>query len=54
MEFFHKAINCYVAYVDVLAKTKVRQVFNKEVHFELFRENQKLPFKDLCEGLRAA
>jgi hypothetical protein len=54
MELFHKAINCYVSYVDVIAKTKVRQVFNKEVHFELFRENQKPPFKDLCGGLRTA
>jgi len=38
----------------VIARTKVHQVFDTEVHFELFREDQKLPFEDLCEGLRAA
>jgi hypothetical protein len=38
----------------MIAKIKVQQVFNKEVHFELFRENQKAPVKDLCGGLRTA
>jgi hypothetical protein len=39
-------------YADVIAKTKIHDVFDREVHFELFREDQKPPFEDLCEGLR--
>ena len=38
---------------DVIAQTKIHQVFDREVHFELFREDQKPPFNDLCEGLRS-
>ncbi len=51
MERFHQALDCYVTYVDVIAETKVHQVFDREVHFEVFREDHKPPLKDLCEGL---
>jgi hypothetical protein len=54
MERFHKALDCYVTYADVIAQTKIHQVFDKDVHFELFREDQKPPFDDLFEGLRSA
>jgi hypothetical protein len=54
MERFHKALDFYVTYADVIAQTKIHQVFDREVHFELFREDQKPPFKDLFEGLTAA
>jgi len=52
MERFHKALDCYVTYADVIARTKVHQVFDRQVHFELFREDHKPPLEDICEGLR--
>ena len=51
MEQFHKALDCYVTYADVIAQTNIHQVFDRDVYFELFREDQKPPLKDLCEGL---
>ena len=51
MERFHSALDCYVTYADVIAQTKIHEVFDKEVQFELFREDHKPPLKDLCEGL---
>ena len=52
MERFHKALDCYVTYADVIAATKVHEVFGKDVHFEIFREDHKPPLKDLFDGLR--
>jgi hypothetical protein len=54
MERFHKALDCYVTYADVIAATKIHDVFGKDVHFEIFREDHKPPLNDLCEGLRPA
>ena len=54
MDGFHKALDCYVTYADVIAQTNIHQVFDTEVHFEFFREDHKPPVKDLCEGLNAA
>src|SRR5687767_8178294 len=54
MERFHKALDCYVTYAEIIARTKIHQVFDKDVHFELFREDRKPPLGDLCEGLRTA
>jgi LmbE family N-acetylglucosaminyl deacetylase len=51
MEQFHRALNCYVTYADVIAQTKVHQIFDQEVHFELYREDRKPPLEDLCDGL---
>jgi N-acetylglucosamine malate deacetylase 2 len=51
MEQFHKALDCYITYADVIAQTKIHQVFDREVQFELFREDHKPPLRDLCEGL---
>jgi hypothetical protein len=53
MEQFHKALDCYVTYADAIAQTKIHEVFDREVHFELFREDHKPPFEDLCEALKA-
>jgi LmbE family N-acetylglucosaminyl deacetylase len=53
MERFHKALDCYVTYAEVIAETKIHDVFDREVHFELFREDHKPPFEDLCEALKA-
>ena len=52
MERFHKALDCYKTYADVIARTKIHEVFDRKVHFELFREDHKPPLKDLCEGLK--
>lgn len=51
MERFHNALDCYVTYADVIARTRVHEVFDRDVHFELFREDHKPPLTDLCEGL---
>jgi LmbE family N-acetylglucosaminyl deacetylase len=51
MDQFHKALDCYVTYADVIARTKIHQVFDREVHFEIFREDHKPPLEDVCEGL---
>ena len=52
MERFHKALDCYVTYADVIAATKIHDVFGKDVHFEIFREDHKPPLKDLFDGLQ--
>jgi N-acetylglucosamine malate deacetylase 2 len=54
MERFHQALDCYVTYAEVIAQTKIHQVFDQQVHFELFREDHKPPLDDLCAGLRTA
>jgi LmbE family N-acetylglucosaminyl deacetylase len=33
MEKFHKALDCYVTYADVIAQTKIHDVFDRQVHF---------------------
>lgn len=52
MERFHKALGCYVPYADVIAKTKIHDVFGKDVYFEIFREDYKPPLSDLFDGLQ--
>ena len=52
MERFHKALDCYVTYADVIAATKIHEVFGKDVHFEIFREDHKPPLRDLFDGLQ--
>ena len=52
MERFHKALDCYVTYADVIAATKIHEVFGNDVHFEIFREDHKPPLRDLFEGLQ--
>jgi LmbE family N-acetylglucosaminyl deacetylase len=51
MSRFHKALDCYATYADVIARTKVHQIFDRRVHFELFREDVKPPLADLADGL---
>jgi LmbE family N-acetylglucosaminyl deacetylase len=51
MERFHKALDCYVTYADVITQTGIHQVFDRDVYFEIFREHHEPPLKDLCEGL---
>jgi N-acetylglucosamine malate deacetylase 2 len=51
MDRFHRALDCYVTYADVIAATGIHDVFGHDVHFEIFREDHKPPLKDLFEGL---
>ena len=51
MERFHRALDCYVTYADIIAATKIHNVFGKDVHFEIYREDHKPPLTGLCEGL---
>ena len=51
MDRFHKALDCYVTYADVIAKTNIHQVFDRNAHFEIYREDHKPPLTNLCEGL---
>jgi len=51
MDRFHRALDCYVTYADVIAKTNVHGLFDREAHFEFYREDRKPPVTDLCEGL---
>jgi N-acetylglucosamine malate deacetylase 2 len=52
MERFHRALDCYVSYADVIASTGIHDVFGKDVYFEIFREDYSPPLKDLFEGLK--
>jgi N-acetylglucosamine malate deacetylase 2 len=52
MERFHRALDCYVTYADVIASTGIHNVFGKDVHFEIFREDHTPPLTDLFDGLR--
>jgi len=51
MERFHNALDCYVTYAEVIARTNIHHVFDRNVYFELFREDHKPPLADLCAGL---
>lgn len=51
MKLYHDALDCYVTYADVIAATKIHDVFGKDVYFEIFREDHKPPLTDLCAGL---
>lgn len=48
---FHKALDCYVTYADVIAATRIHDVFRKDVQFEIYREDHKPPLGDLFQGL---
>lgn len=52
MERFHKALDSYVTYAEVIAQTRIHEVFDKDVYFELFREDHKPPLTDLCDALK--
>lgn len=54
MTLYHKALDCYVTYAEIIAQTKIHDVFGDEVHFEIYREDHKPPLEDLCAGLNAS
>jgi len=41
-----------VTYADVIAATKIHEVFGTNVHFKIVREDHKPPLKDLFEGVQ--
>ena len=53
MQRFHQALDCYITFGQVIAETKVHEVFGKDIYFEIFREDHKPPLADLFDGLRA-
>lgn len=52
MKKYHDALDCYTTYAEVIAKTGIHDVFRKDVHFEIFREDCKPPLPDLFTGLK--
>jgi Uncharacterized proteins, LmbE homologs len=54
MKQFHRALDCYVTYADVIGQTRIHEIFDRNVHFELFREDHKPPLTDLCEVLKTS
>jgi N-acetylglucosamine malate deacetylase 2 len=52
MALWHKALDCYVTYRDVITESGVHQAFGRDVQFEIFREDHKPTLCDLCDGLR--
>lgn len=51
MARFHAALDCYVTYAEIIAETKIHEVFGKDVYFEIYREDHKPPLTDLVDGL---
>jgi LmbE family N-acetylglucosaminyl deacetylase len=52
MDRFHRALDCYVTYAEVIARTKTHDAFDTTVCFELYREDHKPPLGDLCAALK--
>jgi LmbE family N-acetylglucosaminyl deacetylase len=51
MRKYHEALDCYVTYAEVIARTNIHEYFREDVYFEIFREDHKPPLSDLCAGL---
>jgi hypothetical protein len=51
MALWHKALDCYVTYRDVITESGVHQAFGRDVQFEIFREDHNPTLCDLCDGL---
>ncbi|MEX2584782.1 MAG: PIG-L family deacetylase [Balneolaceae bacterium] len=51
MARFHKALDCYETYKEVIEASGVRNVVTSEVPFELFQEQYNPPLGDLSEKL---
>jgi N-acetylglucosamine malate deacetylase 2 len=48
---FHRALDCYVSYQDVINASKVRETIGNEVCFEFFQEDCTPPVQSLADGL---
>ncbi|MCZ6603474.1 MAG: PIG-L family deacetylase, partial [Planctomycetota bacterium] len=47
-EDFHRALDCYVTYQEMIDKTGVRKATWNGVSFEIFQEEHSPPLTDLC------
>lgn len=54
MEAFHRSLDCYETYREVIQKSGVRTVVTDQVPFELFRENFDPPLASITEKLSGA
>jgi N-acetylglucosamine malate deacetylase 2 len=43
MDQFHRALDCYVTYADVIAATQIHEVFGTDTYFEIYREDHHPP-----------
>lgn len=46
-----KALDCYVTYTEIINNTKIKDFINKDVLFEIYKENHKPQLKDLFEKI---
>jgi LmbE family N-acetylglucosaminyl deacetylase len=51
MDAFLRALDCYVTYREMIAKTGVRESLDRTVAFEFFQEKCVPPVEDLCAGI---
>ncbi|MGM0507016.1 MAG: PIG-L family deacetylase [Bacteroidota bacterium] len=51
MEKFHKALDCYETYKEVIEKSGVRRVVDHVVPFELFQESFDPPLTDITDNI---
>jgi len=51
MEAFHRALDCYETYTEVIEQSKVREVTTPNVPFEIFGEKLTKPLSSLADQL---
>jgi N-acetylglucosamine malate deacetylase 2 len=51
MEKFHRALDCYETYKEIIEKSGVREVVDERVPFEIFGEEIEGRLKSIVEGL---
>jgi hypothetical protein len=47
-----EGVRILYVFPDVIAVTKIHEVFGKDVHFEIFREDHKPPLRNIFDGLQ--
>jgi hypothetical protein len=47
-----EGVRILYVFPDVIALTKIHEVFGKDVHFEIFREDHKPPPRNIFDGLQ--
>jgi LmbE family N-acetylglucosaminyl deacetylase len=51
LEKFHRALDCYETYREVIASSKIREEVGKKTYFEIFQERYNPPLEALTQGL---
>ncbi|MGE5682937.1 MAG: PIG-L deacetylase family protein [Bacillota bacterium] len=51
MENFHKALDCYKTYKDIVENTNVKNSIGSKIYFEIFQEKFDPPLTDICASL---